>query len=318
VFSSIRSLFALAGLLAVAVAIFGYTAGYRRPPAAASTDHRETMHTVSDASVLFEYPTGWRQTSAVAVVPGLSLAHAVLLAPRGDSARAGLLVGQLPGGERTQLPAPLLSLLRGAAHTEVVNLIDGQAFRYSHVGLPGNGGRTLDVYVIPYAGRSPTALVCYASGATASADLAQCERIVAGLTPLGQPSTYDLTPDATYARRLGGLIEGLNGERLRLRREMRTHAAPAAVGRLATALAGRFAATAASLTVLEAPPVAGPTQTALAGSIVRARDAYTTLAATVTAAGAARYRATLAGVDAAEAGVDTALERFALLGYGRS
>jgi hypothetical protein len=111
------------------------------------------------------------------------------------------------------------------------------------------------------------------------------------------------------------LIEGLNGERLKLRREMRTRATPAAVGSLATALADRFAAAAASLAALESPPAAGSTQAALASSIVRARDAYRTLAAASTANDMAGSGAALKQVDAAEADVDTALEGFALLGY---
>jgi hypothetical protein len=315
-FSSPRSLFPLVALVLVAVAIFGYTAGYRRAPVASSVAHIETARTVSGASILLEYPAGWQLSSAVPEVPGLSIAHPLSLAPGGNSARAGLLSGQLPGGESSPLPGRFLALLRGIPHTEVVNLIDGQAFRYSHLNLPGYD-RILELYVILYAGKSPTALACYAARAS-SGYLSQCEQIVARLTPIGQSSTYNLTPDTVYARRLGALIEGLNGERLTLRREMRTHATPAAVGGFATTLADRFAVTAASLAALEPPPVAGPTQTALASSILRARDTYRTLAAASTAGDQAGYGAALKQVSAAEAGVDTALEGFALLGYSQA
>ena len=161
-----------------------------------------------------------------------------------------------PAANPSPLPARFLALPHGLPHTEVVKLIDGQAYRYSRLSLPGYD-RMLDLYVILYAGKNPTALACYATKAS-SGYLSQCEQIVAGLTPIGQSSTYDLTPDTGYARRLGRLIEGLNGERLKLRREMRIQATPAAVGGLATTLADRFAAAAASLAVLESPPVAGP------------------------------------------------------------
>lgn len=315
---SSRALFPLVAFVLVAVAISGYMAGYRRAPAASpAVAHRETTRTVSDAGVLLEYPAGWQPAKAVAAVPGLPISHPLLLAPGGDSARAGLLTGQLPSGEPGPLPARFLARLHGTPHTEVVNLIDGQAFRYSHVDVAGYD-RMLDLYVILYAGRNPTALACYAPQAASSAYLSQCERIVAGLTPLGQSSTYDLTPDTGYALRLNTLIEGLNKERLTLRGAMRIHPTPAAAGRFATTLADRLAAAAASLALLEAPPVAGPTQTALASSILRARDTYRTLAAASTATGQAGYPATLAQVDAAEAGVDTALEGFALLGYGQT
>jgi hypothetical protein len=316
VFSSTRSLLSLVAFVAVAVAIFGYTAGYRRAPVTSVAAHSETTRTASGANVLLEYPAGWQPATAVAAIPGLPIAHPLLLVPGGDPARAGLLSGQLPGGQSSPLPGRFLSLLRGTPHTEVVNLIDGQAFRYSGLSLTGYD-RTLDLYVILYAGKSSTVLACYAAKAS-SGYLSQCEQIVAGLTPIGQSSTYDLTPDTGYAHRLGGLIEGLNAQRLTLRREMRTHATPAAVGQFASALADRFAAAAASLAALESPPVAGPIQTALASAILRARDTYRTLAAASTAAGQAGYPAALAQVNAAEAGVDRALEGFSLLGYSQN
>lgn len=267
--------------------------------------------------MLLEYPAGWQPAKAVATVPGLPISHPLLLAPGGNSARAGLLAGELPSGEPGSLPTRFLALLHGTPHTEVVNLIDGQAFRYSRVDVAGYD-HALDVYVIPYAGRNPTALACYAPQATSSTYLSQCEQIVAGLTPLGQSSTYDLTPDTGYAQRLGTLIEELNRERLTLRGDMHTHPAPAAVGRFAATLADRFAAAASSLALLEAPPVAGPMQAALANSILHARDTYRSLSEASTAPEQADYSAALAQVNATEAGVNTALEGFALLGYSRS
>jgi hypothetical protein len=316
VFGSPRSLFPLVAAVLVAVAIFGYTAGYRRAPATPASAHRETTRTISGASVLLEYPSDWQPAAAGPAIPGLPLARPLSLAPGGDSAHAGLLSGQLPGGEPSPLPTRFQALMRGMPHTEVVQLIDGQAYRYSRLSLPGYD-RILDLYVILYAGNNPTALACYATKAFAGY-LSQCAQIVARLTPIGQSSTYDLTPNTAYARRLDALIEGLNGERLKLRREMRIQTTPAAVGSLASTLADRFAAAAASLAVLESPPAAGPTQTALASSIVRARDAYRALSAASTAEGQAGYGAARAQVNTAEAGVDTALEGFALLGYSQA
>ena len=315
-FSSTRGLFWLAAAVLVAVAVVGYKAGYRRAPVTSSAAHREKMQTASGAGILLEYPADWHPSTVVPAIPGLPIARPLLLVPRGDSARAGLLSGQLPGGEPSPLPGRFLALLRGIPHTEVINLIDGQAYRYSRLSLPGYD-RALDLYVILYAGKNPTALACYAAKAS-SGYLSQCEQIVAGLTPLGQSSTYDLTPDTAYAGRLGTLVEGLNRERLTLRGEMRIHATPAAVGRLAATLADRFTAAAGSLATLEPPPVVGPTQTVLASSILRARDTYKTLAAASTAENQASYDAALKQVSAAETGVDTALEGFALLGYSQT
>jgi hypothetical protein len=308
VYRSTRSLppFVLPAL--VAVAIFGYLAGHHHVPAASG----ETARTVSGASIVLEYPPSWRRVAAAVPIPGLAIASPLLLSPGGDSAHAGLLSGQLSAGGPSPLPAQLLARMRGIPHTEVVDLLDGQAYRYSQLNLPGYD-RILDLYVIPNAGESPKVLACYASTAF-STYLPQCEQIVAKLMLIGQSSTYDLTPDTAYAHRLDGLIEGLNSERLTLRREMRIHATPTAVGNLATTLADRFAAVAASLAVLESPLAAGPAQAALAASILRARDTYRALAA-ASAGSPAGYAVAQGHLDAAEASVDTALKSFALLGY---
>jgi len=273
VYRSTRRLPPFAVPILLAVAIFGYLAGHRHVPAASG----ETTRIASRANILLEYPSSWQQVAAVVPIPGMSIAHPLLLAPGGDSAHAGLLSGQLAGGEPSPLPARFLALMREIPHVEVVDLLDGQGYRYSRLSLPGYG-RILDLYVIPNAGESPTVLACYASQAF-SAYVPRCEQIVAKLTLTGQSSTYDLTPDTTYAHQLGALIEGLNRERLTLRRSMHLDATPAAVGSLATTLADRFAAVSTSLAVLEPPQVAGPAQAALAGSVLRARDAYRSLAA---------------------------------------
>jgi hypothetical protein len=293
----------------VAVAIFGYLAGHRRVPDASG----ETTRIASRANILLEYPSSWQQVAAVVPIPGLSIGRPLLLAPGGNAAHAGLLSGQLSTGGPSPLPARFLALMRGIPHVEVVDLLDGQAYRYSQLSLPGYD-RILDLYVIPNAGESPTALACYASQEL-STYLPGCEQIVAKLTLIGQSSTYDLTPNNAYAGRLGALIDGLNRERVALRREMRLKATPAAMGNLATALADRFAAVATSLAVLEPPLAAGPAQAALARSILGARDAYTTLAVAAAAGNHTRFAIAREQVSKAETSIDAALESFALLGY---
>jgi hypothetical protein len=72
------------------------------------------------------------------------------------------------------------------------------------------------------------------------------------------------------------------------------------------------------LGTLEPPLAAGPAQAALAGAMSRARDTYRALAAAATAESLASYDAARGQVDAAEAGVDAALESFALLGYNHT
>jgi hypothetical protein len=316
------SLLRLAVPLLAAVAILGYLAGHHRASATTAGAAGKTPIAYGK-SVLLEYPHSWRPVDArtAPAIPGVRITSPVLLAPGGDAASAGLLSGQIPGGGTSPLPNGLLAQLRGAPHTEVVDLLNAQAYRYSQLSVRGYD-RVLYLYVIPNLdlvpnpGGSSTALACYAAAA-ASSYLRQCQRIVAGLTLVGH-SASDLTPEAGYAGRLNQLIASLDGERLKLRARMRTRATPIALSHLASTLAERFAAAAKSLSVLEPPPAVGATQAALANSIEGARGAYEALAAAALAGSPSGYAAAQAHVAQAESGVDAALQSFALLGYSQA
>jgi hypothetical protein len=305
-----RSLPTIAAPLLVVVAVFGYVAGHRRAVAPSTQGTR----IASGTSIVLEYPASWQPVHGAPAIPGLSISSPLALAPGGDYAHAGLLSGKLGGGESSPLPSSFLALLRGVPRTEVVELLDVQAYRYSDLRIAGYEP-TLELYAIPHPGDRPTALACYAAKGFTS-ELHQCEQIVLTLTLVGQSSSDDLSPDTGYARRLGTVVAALDSERLKLRREMRLSATPAALGALATSLAGRFAAAATSLGALEPPLVAASAQDALSKSIRSARDAYTALAAA--GGGAGGGEAAKARVGEAEGKVDAALEGFALLGYAHS
>jgi hypothetical protein len=315
VFSARRGVPPVVVPVLVLVAIGGYLIGIHRtsgtPATASSGASAQETRIASGSNVLLEYSSGWRPASAPPPIPGLSIAQPLLLAPGGDAAHAGLISGQLPAGGSSPLPAAFLALVRGVPHAEVVTLDNLQAYSYS--GLSGYE-RTLDVYVIPTVGQSPTALICYAASGDSS-DLQQCEQIVAKVTLVGETS-YDLSPNAAYATQLSGLLASLERERVSLRRQM--HAQQGAVGTLASTLAARFAAAAASVTALEPPQAAIAAQSALATALLGARDAYTALAGAAGAEGPAGYAAAEHRIDEAETGVNTALESFALLGYNHT
>ncbi|MCW3020109.1 MAG: serine/threonine protein kinase [Solirubrobacterales bacterium] len=263
----------------------------------------------SGSSVLLEYPAGWQTSGAAPVFAGLPIEHPLLLAPGGHASEAGLLSGQLPAGQPSPLPASFVDLIHVVPRTEVVNLGSGEAYRYS--GITGYE-RTLDVYVVPTVGVSPTALVCYAASRYTSY-LQQCEQIVAKATVVTQNS-YSLSPDATYATQISGLISSLDKERVTLRAQMRSQ--PETVATLATRLAARFAHTAVAVAALEPPLPASAAQATLASSLQHARDAYTALA--VAAGEPIGYASAEPQVNAAEATVDAALENYALLGYNHT
>jgi hypothetical protein len=295
----------------IAVAILGYLAGHHRATRAAE----EPVRVAYEATIALEYPSTWHRTGAAASIPGLQIVSPLLLAPGGDSARAGLVSGELAPTGASPLPAALVSLLQGLPRTEVVEFLGVQAYRYSGVRL-ARYNRALDLYVLPNSSGPATALACYAAPQHA-ADLTQCESIVSRLTPVGR-SPYDLKPDAAYSARLGGVIGALDSLRLRLRHQMSAKKAPATVARLASTLVRHLATAAASIRALQAPASAAQAQAALVVAIERAGQTYRALGAAAAAPSVAAVAEAQSQVDSAEAGVDVSLETFALLGYKHS
>lgn len=295
--------------LFVAVAIFGYVLGNDRARLASATK----SHSIYSASVMLAYPPGWRQVSVVPRIPGLPIAHQIALAPDGDGAQAGLVTGQLPAGELGPLPKELMADVRQLPDTEVVDLPETQAYRYAPLSISGFE-RTLRLYVVPNPGSGPTTLACYAS-AKFSAYLRACEQIVATLTLVGQPPSYDLVPEPGYVRRLSAPLAALNVQRVALRHAIGLGAKPVTVQRLAAGLASGFAGVVASLAQLEPSGPAGQEQAALASAMLRAHAAYAALAAAAAAGDASSFAAARDQVAEAETGVNAALEGFSLLGY---
>jgi hypothetical protein len=311
VYLSPRHLLVFVVPILVVLAVFGFVAGKRQGRPAP----REQGLLAHQANTVVEYPATWRRAAGTAPIPGVSIVHPLLLAPGGDAARAGLLTGQLPAGETGPLPARFVALMPQPPPTEVVSFVDVQAYRYGPLRLPAYRG-TLELYAIPSSAGPPTELICYAAQGSSSY-VHDCEQIVASLT-LVEHSGYDLTPSPDYASRLSASITALDSERMRLRHQMSLRGTPAAIAGLATTLAARLTAAAASVQALQAPAVARAAQAALVAAIGRAHQSYGALAAAVEAEGSAGLPAAQKQVDSAEGGVDLSLETFALLGYKHS
>jgi hypothetical protein len=307
-----RRLLVLPAVALVVAAVVGYAAGRGHTRAS----HREATHTASLGTVLLELPERWHQVAAAPSIPGLAIGREVALAPGGDASSAGLLAGVLPAGQAGPLPRAFVARMRQPPATAIVSLQETQAYRYSAITIPGLA-QSLTVYVVPNPDGNPTALVCYGVPGR-SAEIHDCQRAVATLTLAGQEHSYDITPQPEYAQRLSTLVASLDGKRVSLRGQLSGHVPPATAQRLANSLAGAFAEAAATLEGLETTLATSPAQSALSGAFLKARDAYAALAAAAAQRSEARFAATRAGVEAAEAGVDAALENFALLGYKRA
>ncbi len=310
------SLLRLATPLLAAIAVAGYLVGHQHTTTAPANAFGERTRIAYGTNVLLEYPVSWQTATAGAgagagpTIPGLSIAHAMLLAPAGDGAQSGLLSGTISG--ESPLPPQLLARLRAEPRTEVVDLLDAQAYSYSQLSPRGYSG-ALQLYVIPTLTGSQTVLACYAPNALSNS-MRQCQQIVAGLTLTGTSPT-DLTPDASYAALLHRLVSVLDAQRLELRRQMSARIGAKALAHLAETLANDLAAAASSLAALEPPRTAGSAHMALTRAILGARRAYDALAAAALGARPARYATAQTRVAQAETAVDAALQTFTLLGY---
>ncbi|HEX4467044.1 MAG TPA: hypothetical protein VH025_07640 [Solirubrobacteraceae bacterium] len=312
-YASARSLPQVLVPVLVALAIAGYLIGIRHASAAPVASAGEASRVAYGATVELRYPVGWGPASEFPQLRGLPVSHPLVLAPNGKASEAGLLTGQLPRSRANPLPPAFVKLLQSPPRTEVVALLDEQAYLYA--GIQGYG-RALDLYVVPSSDENPTALICYAS-AGYERYLHQCREIVAKLKLRGV-SSYALTPEVGYARALGNLVASLGHQRVTLRKQMDDETPAPKVAHLAQELSDDFGAVAQSLITLEPPIAAASAQATLAAAVAQARDSYGQLSTVASSERGAGYEAALAGVDTAEQGVDEALENYALIGYSRT
>jgi len=295
--------------LFLAVAILGYIAGHSR----SGGESNEALRTARSAHVLIEYPEGWRPVKSGTVIPGLTIERSQLIVPRARGVSAGLVVGTLPAGELGPLPRRFVSGLTRLPETTIVDLVEGQAYRYGRFSGPGLE-EPLTVFVIPNPGGSPTALACYAPSQS-SPYMRECEQTVSGVTVVGQSQVYQLAPEPGYAAGISASISALDRLRVSLKRELHPRVSAERAQQLAAQLAAGFAQAAASLSKLEASAAVEPVQAALSAAIQRAGDGYTALAAAAGERNASGYTAAQKRISAAESDVDAALENLVLLGY---
>ncbi len=307
----------IAVLVLMTVAIVGYLDGHRSSSATTVERTREASNAVT--VVNYNSASGWRPASAAPAIPGLSVAQPLVLAPGGDATHAGLIVGQLLDSEFGPVPPQLLSALRGPADTEVVDLLNTQAYRYSGL-VVASSGLALTLYTIPTSAASTTAVICYA-GAGFSSYLQACERLVATLTiasgsPQVEVRTYQsLSPQLTYGRQVSAITARVDALLARLRPQIREGAPRATAITAATGLAGGLAGAAALLDAVKPPPAAARAQGSLSESLDRAHEGYAALEAALSDENSAEYAAALSQIYAAEASLSGSLRDFSLLAY---
>jgi hypothetical protein len=295
--------------LVVAVAVLGYVAGHSGSDGSSGGGGP----TAESAHVLIEYPPGWKAVSGKASIPGLTIVHPRLISAGKPSARAGLIVGTMPAGELGPLPKSFVSRLQRLPQIAVVNLVEGQAYRYAR--FSGRGlDEPLTIFVIPNPGAEPTALACYAPS-QASRDMLACEQAVSGVTIVGQPQVFQLTPEPGYATSVSTAIGALDRVRTSLKHELRPQVSAERAQQLATKLGEGFAASVEALARVEPAAAAEQVQKALLSAMQRARDGYHALAAAAAERSLTAYTSARKRIADAESDVDWALENFVLIGY---
>ncbi len=298
--------------LVVAAAIGGFAIGHHTSTKAAPP---WLTAFASEPQFSVNYPPDWAPVAAVARIPGLTLAGAIALAPRGHANDAGLIAGALVGSGADPLPATLAARLRGVPQTDVVTASSGvQALRYSQLRVDGYGGE-LTLYAIPNPNGRVPGIACYAATPFA-AYLRTCERIVATVAVGPDVAPADLTPDAGYAHGLSLVIAQLDTARASGRAQLSGRPTSGQLAAAASRLAQAFGAATAALAGLHTPPAALTQQIALSTALGEAQSAYAALATAARARQSSAFAQARQHVYGAEAQVDGALAALVALGYG--
>jgi hypothetical protein len=307
----------IAVLLLLAVAIVAYLDGHGGSAAAPVERSREA----SNAATIINYDaaSGWLPASSPASIPGLEIAQPLALGPGGDGARAGLIVGQMVDSEFGPVPPQFLAQLRAPPDTDVVDLLNTQAYRYTGLTLTGSG-MDVTLYTIPTSSSSTTAIVCYAQ-AGSPRYLSACEQLAGTLTiaagsPQVEVRTYQsLSPQLAFGSRIGAISTQVTGLLDTLRPQLRQGVSRAAAAGVANHLAGSLAGAVGELSTVVAPPAAARAQGSLSESLRRAHEAYAALGASLSGGDESEYNAALAQVYSAESSLSTSLKYFGLLAY---
>lgn len=307
--------FLLGALLIVLAGVAGYLVGHGHSASAPA----EAVRDASNANALLEYPerAGWEPASRVPTIPGLSITRPLVLAPGGNPSEAGLVEGELASEGWSPLPAGFLSHTRGLPKTEVVELANTEAYRYSGLET-GAPSMAFTLYTIPSSGSSEAAVACYAPEAEART-MRACEGIAGGLTvtyPAGDAPIDDLIPQTTYAHEIDEALTRLN--------QLRTSLHAGTVGAVSPSTASTLAQDAASgvddvrstLASVQPPAAAEQVHAAFLSSLANASAAYSALATAAQSGEQAAFTEALTRVTSAETSLNSVLAGFSLLGYG--
>lgn len=261
-------------------------------------------------------PGAWQPSRDEAVLDRLGLDDGVALAPGGDGARAGLLLGQDRSPTNGLVSEPLAELLGpgGTGAPTAVRLPAGEALRHDSAAGNGAPGQRTVAYLLP-TDRGLATAVCYARTAEAAASVKTCTGMLSTLAVAGA-RPQSVTPDPAFQQALTAGIQDLNARRTRGADELRAKRTPAGQAAAAGRLGQAHEEIASALADAPAPPLAEPARDALVKAITGVGDGYGALAKAAAANDRAGYAEGRRLVGEAEAQVTARLEDLRLLGYG--
>lgn len=304
----------LVASLIVFAAILGYAVGHGR----GGSSSGEAVRDATTSNTLLEYPerAGWRPVGTAPGIAGLSFTQLLLLAPGGQSNKAGLVAGQLANVGSSPLPPVFLAHTVGLPKTEIVELENTEAFKYSGIET-GSSNTAFTLYTIPTPGATQPAVACYAP-ASDVATMRTCEGIAGSLTITSQTGATpieQLVPNAGYAQQVGAVIARVEQVRSAMRTGVGERAVQSSVAALSEHAASGLSSASASIALLHPPAAAEQVQSALIHSLSSTGDAYSALAEAAEAGEQAGYAEARADLISAEASLDSALGAYSLLGY---
>jgi hypothetical protein len=247
-------------------------------------------------------PPGWAEVPRPRALPGIELAHALAVAPRGGPKRAGgALIGFAPRSARREslLAVELTDALGTEPDGDRVRLRAGRLDALRYRGLrPRAVGRSVTVYAVPTSAGVAT-LACVAPAKGGERFEADCRRLADSLTLRGA-TAFPLGPSRAYADALNHALDRL--ERVLDEQSAALGGARLAVGQAeaATAIGAAYGEARAALARIDISPADEATRAALLRALRATRSGYRGLAAAARTGDGVRYGTATARVQDGE------------------
>ncbi len=264
------------GIAAVVAAVIGFVIAGSGGGSGSSGGSATPTKAASSADLAAKFPSGWSKLAKAPAIPGLALANAVALAPKGDASGPSVVLGVAgqSAANSTLLPSAFRNSLgldpSSAPKREAVRLSENKLEAYRYAGLNPKGlGKPVTVFASPTS-KGVATVACIAPGPDCEA-IANTLKLTSGTPlPVGPSKTYA----AALSTQLGGLNAKVQAGRIALQKGKTGKAQAKGAAQISTA----YLATSKSLGSLALSPADRTANTQLADSMKATGTAYAKLA----------------------------------------